>query len=72
MHTIFDGRSTKIRSGLAFLSKLQNEMNALGIGQLATGIGRGLALDRDGDYGKTKQAYDALVFGIGRKIPSGK
>lgn len=33
-------------------------------------IGRGLALDRDGDYLKTKQAYDAMVFGMGIKVPS--
>jgi 2,3-bisphosphoglycerate-independent phosphoglycerate mutase len=54
------------------LGKLQQEMNALGLGELATGIGRGLALDRDGDYRKTKQAYDALAFAMGRKVPSGK
>ncbi len=46
-------------------------MNRLGIGNIASGIGRGLALDRDGDYQKTKQAYDVLVFGIGRKVPIG-
>ena len=72
VHAIFDGRSTKVRSALGFLEKLQKEMNALGLGELATGIGRGLALDRDGDYQKTKRAYDALAFGIGRKVPSGK
>ena len=72
VHAIFDGRSTKVRSAVGFLEKLQNEMNALGIGELATGIGRGFALDRDGDYRKTKQAYDALAFGTGRKVPSGK
>ena len=72
VHTIFDGRSTKVRSAVGFLEKLQNEMNALGIGKIATGIGRGFALDRDGDYRKTKQAYDALAFGKGQKIPSGR
>ena len=68
VHAIFDGRSTKVRSAVKFLEKLQNEMNALGIGEFATGIGRGLALDRDGDYRKTQQAYDAIAFGLGRKI----
>jgi 2,3-bisphosphoglycerate-independent phosphoglycerate mutase len=70
VHAIFDGRSTKVRSAVGFLEKLQNEMNTLGIGEIATGIGRGLALDRDGDYLKTKQAYDAMVFGMGIKVPS--
>lgn len=72
VHAIFDGRSTKVRSAVGFLKKLQNEMNTLGIGEVATGIGRGFALDRDGDYRKTKQAYDALAFGKGQKVPSGK
>jgi len=72
VHAIFDGRSTKVRSAVGFLERLQNEMDLLGIGELASGIGRGWALDRDGDYRKTKQAYDALAFGIGRKVPSGK
>lgn len=72
VHAIFDGRSTKVRSAVGFLEKLQNEMNALGLGEIATGIGRGFALDRDGDYRKTKQAYDALAFGKGQKVPSGK
>jgi len=71
VHAIFDGRSTKVRSAAGFLEKLQSEMNALGIGELASGIGRGWALDRDGDYRRTKQAYDALAYGIGRKVPAG-
>ncbi len=71
VHAIFDGRSTRVRSAVGFLGKLQNEMNALGIGQIATGIGRGMALDRDGDYLKTKQAYDAMVLGTGIKVPRG-
>ncbi len=69
-HAIFDGRSTKVRSAVGFLEKLQDEMNALGIGKIASGIGRGLALDRDGDYLKTKQAYDAMAFGTGIKVPN--
>jgi len=69
VHAIFDGRSTRINSAPEFLEKLQKEMDTLGIGEFATGIGRGLALDRDGDYRKTKQAYDALVFGVGRLVP---
>jgi 2,3-bisphosphoglycerate-independent phosphoglycerate mutase len=68
IHAIFDGRSTKVRSAVGFLEKLQDEMNVLGLGQIASGIGRGLALDRDGDYLKTKLAYDAMAFGKGIKV----
>ena len=72
VHAIFDGRSTKVRSAVEFLEKLQNEMNSLDIGEFATGIGRGFALDRDGNYQKTQQAYNALVYGKGRKIVSSR
>jgi len=41
-------------------------MNEIGVGQIVTGIGRGIALDRDGNYNKTQIAYDALVYGKGR------
>lgn len=68
IHTVLDGRSTKIRSAPAFLIRLEKEMNELGVGEVASGIGRAFALDRDGDYMKTKRAYDALVFGLGRQI----
>jgi bisphosphoglycerate-independent phosphoglycerate mutase (AlkP superfamily) len=36
------------------------------VGQIVSGVGRGIALDRDGDYRKTRRAYDALVFGAGK------
>ncbi|MBT8373927.1 MAG: phosphoglycerate mutase (2,3-diphosphoglycerate-independent) [Deltaproteobacteria bacterium] len=68
VHAIFDGRSTKVRSAIGFIEKIQNEMNKLGIGKFATGIGRGFALDRNGNYRKTQKAYNALVFGKGRKV----
>lgn len=66
LHMIFDGRSTAPGSAPALLGKLVNLMDEIGIGQIATGIGRGIALDRDGNYNKTQKAYDALVYGKGR------
>jgi bisphosphoglycerate-independent phosphoglycerate mutase (AlkP superfamily) len=30
-------------------------------------VGRGIALDRDGNYDRTKVAYDALVYGSENK-----
>ena len=68
VHAIFDGRSSKIRGAIKFLDRLQNEIDKLGIGKIATGIGRGIALDRDGDYQKTQQAYNAMVLGEGRQV----
>jgi 2,3-bisphosphoglycerate-independent phosphoglycerate mutase len=67
LHIIFDGRSTKPGSAPALLEKLETQVGEIGIGQVVTGVGRGLALDRDGNYGKIQRAYEALVSGVGRK-----
>jgi 2,3-bisphosphoglycerate-independent phosphoglycerate mutase len=67
IHVIFDGRSTEPGSAPSLLSILEQKVKAIGIGKIVTGMGRGIALDRDGNYKKTKSAYDALVYGIGKK-----
>ncbi len=69
VHIIFDGRSTEPGSAPDLLAKLENKMDEIGIGQVVTGIGRGIALDRDGNYGRIKTAYNALVNGSGRPCP---
>ena len=66
LHLIFDGRSTEPGSAPAMLEKLEKQVQEIGVGQIVSGVGRGIALDRDGDYDKTRRAYDALVFGIGK------
>jgi 2,3-bisphosphoglycerate-independent phosphoglycerate mutase len=68
IHLIFDGRSTEPGSAPALLAKLDGQMQEIGIGQVASGIGRGIALDRDGDYEKTRRAFDAFVNGAGTRI----
>jgi 2,3-bisphosphoglycerate-independent phosphoglycerate mutase len=66
LHLIFDGRSTEPGSAPAMLEALEGQVEAIGVGQIVSGVGRGIALDRDGNYAKTQRAYDALVFGIGK------
>lgn len=68
LHMIFDGRSTEPGSAPALLEKLEALVEQVGIGQIVTGIGRGIALDRDGNYTKTQKAYDALVLGKGKAV----
>ena len=68
LHLIFDGRSTQPGSAPEYLEKLDDQLQKIGIGKIASGIGRKYALDRDGNYARTKTAYDAFVNGIGIKI----
>ena len=65
IHLILDGRSTAPGSAPAMLEKLEEKIDEIGIGKIVTGIGRGIALDRDGNYKKTQCAYEALVYGTG-------
>ncbi len=66
LHVIFDGRSTEPGSAPALLEKLEAQVDAIGLGQVVSGVGRGIALDRDGNYGKIQRAFDAFTKGIGR------
>jgi 2,3-bisphosphoglycerate-independent phosphoglycerate mutase len=71
IHVIFDGRSTEPGSAPALLEKLEKQMMDIGPGMIVSGIGRGIALDRDGNYGKIKKAFDAFVSGTGRCVKAG-
>lgn len=66
LHMIFDGRSTEPGSAPSLLELMDEKINTIGVGQIVSGIGRGIALDRDSNYSKTEKAYNALVFGKGR------
>jgi 2,3-bisphosphoglycerate-independent phosphoglycerate mutase len=67
LHVIFDGRSTEPGSAPALLEKLDRAIAEIGIGRIVSGVGRGIALDRDGNFNKIKKTYDAFVFGDGRR-----
>jgi len=67
MHIIFDGRSTEPGSAPALLRELGASMEQKDIGLIVSGVGRGVALDRDGNWPKVKRAYDSLASGIGAR-----
>jgi 2,3-bisphosphoglycerate-independent phosphoglycerate mutase len=70
VHLITDGRSTQPGSAPHLLRTFGEEMDRIGVGTLVSLLGRGLALDRGGDYvGKTQKAYRALVYGEGIPVP---
>jgi 2,3-bisphosphoglycerate-independent phosphoglycerate mutase len=68
LHVIFDGRSTQPGSAPELLERFDQQISEIGIGNIVSGIGRGIALDRDGNYTKTQIAYNAFVIGDGRKV----
>lgn len=66
IHAFTDGRDTDPKSGLGFLSDLQNHLK-ISTGEIATVTGRYYAMDRDKRWERVKLAYDGLVKGIGDK-----
>lgn len=66
LHLIFDGRSTEPGSAPAMLEKLEDQIREIGVGQIVGGVGRGIALDRDGNYARIQRAYEAFTAGVGR------
>lgn len=68
LHLILDGRSTEPGSAPDLLMKTQGIINDIGIGTIVTTIGRGIALDRDGNYDRTEKAFNALTSDFGYKV----
>jgi 2,3-bisphosphoglycerate-independent phosphoglycerate mutase len=64
VHAFTDGRDTDPKSGLVFLTDLQNHLDST-VGHIASITGRYYAMDRDKRWERVKIAYDALVNGIG-------
>jgi 2,3-bisphosphoglycerate-independent phosphoglycerate mutase len=63
VHCIMDGRDTPPNSGRDYVRKLQQKMRELGIGEIATLVGRYYAMDRDNRWERVELAYRALVHG---------
>ena len=62
LHVIFDGRSTEPGSAPALLEELDDMIDERGLSlRVVDGVGRGIALDRDGNYEKVKKAYDNMI-----------
>src|SRR5579859_3197031 len=63
VHCFLDGRDTPPHSGRDFVRQLQQKMRELGVGQIASLVGRYYAMDRDNRWERMELAYRALVHG---------
>jgi 2,3-bisphosphoglycerate-independent phosphoglycerate mutase len=70
VHAFTDGRDTEPRSAPLYLKQLETEMKRVGVGQIATVIGRYYAMDRDMRWPRTEIAYNALTLGEGERAQS--
>jgi len=63
VHCFMDGRDTPPNSGRGFVQQLQQKMRELGVGKIATLVGRYYAMDRDNRWERIELAYRDLVHG---------
>lgn len=67
LHLITDGRDSGPTSSPTYISQVKQEIDDLGIGKIATVLGRYYAMDRDHRWERIKVAYDALINGEGEE-----
>lgn len=65
IHCLMDGRDVSTTSGIGFIKDLQNKCDQLGVGEIATVMGRYYAMDRDFAWDRVEKAYAAMVYGEG-------
>jgi 2,3-bisphosphoglycerate-independent phosphoglycerate mutase len=63
VHCFMDGRDTPPHSGRTFVEQLQQKMREIGLGKIATVVGRYYAMDRDNRWERIELAYRAVVHG---------
>ncbi len=70
IHAFMDGRDVDPRSGINFIDDLEAKIKEIGIGKIATVMGRYYAMDRDKRYDRVQKAYAAMVYREGLKASS--
>lgn len=67
VHALMDGRDVPPTSGVEYMRQLVEKMNQLGVGKVATVMGRFYAMDRDFAWDRVEKAYAAMVYGEGNQ-----
>ena len=65
VHCFLDGRDVSPTSGKSFVQELCDKCAEIGVGKIATVMGRYYAMDRDKRWERVQMAYDAMVYGEG-------
>lgn len=70
LHIFTDGRDTAPDRGLHYTNEIQVYMDEVGLGKIASVVGRYYAMDRDHNWERIDLAYDLLTKGTGEIFPS--
>ena len=71
VHCFMDGRDVPPTSGKDYVAELLKKMEEIGVGRIATVMGRYYAMDRDNRWERVEKAYAAMVYGEGEKAACG-
>lgn len=61
VHALLDGRDVPPSSGVEYIDELEKKMDEIGVGEIATVMGRFYAMDRDNMWDRVGMAYNAMV-----------
>lgn len=64
-HLFTDGRDAPPQSAITYARDLQNALDQVGVGKIASVIGRYYAMDRDKRWERVQAAYELLTKGLG-------
>lgn len=65
VHCLYDGRDVPPDSAKGYTIELENKLKEIGVGKIATVMGRYYAMDRDNRWERVQLAYEAMVMGKG-------
>lgn len=65
VHCFMDGRDVPPTSGKRYVEQVDAKLKELGVGRIATVMGRYYAMDRDNRFERVEKAYAALTYGEG-------
>lgn len=65
VHAFLDGRDVPPSSGKDFVAHCVAKMEEIGVGKIASVMGRYYAMDRDNRFERVEKAYAAMVYGEG-------
>ena len=66
-HAFLDGRDVPPTSGKDYVVQMDEKLQEIGVGKIATVAGRYYAMDRDKNWNRVEKAYAAIVYGEGNR-----
>lgn len=68
VHCVTDGRDVPPDSAAHYVELLEEKIKEIGVGKIATVVGRYYYMDRDNRWERVKQGYDCVFAGVGAKF----